>query len=301
MSHQLSRRISSLPQELQDQILLELLNIELTPGRIYLDEFGRAAADPQEPTNSRPNIAIIVALDRTRRSRAKKLLYSNTFVMPTGIEEDTFSRHWDLIALRTLPKVELRIDHESFKRDIWTPPPNRRIHRLWISPKTGQNGTLLPFPQIWSFLSCTIDNALTDNPLVGDVFYAERCDIQKPLDTRLGPMESLRHGRTYEALGCPPPKTQPETPCAQIVTFNYEDAKGMLDTLELGQNFEEVESPLTWNKEVEDQLHMAIRSVNGKWSSDKPKFRINIQLEGINHTEQQRQELWAEHADGYIY
>ena len=97
---------------------------------------------------------------------------------------------------------------------------------------------------------------------------------------------------TWEAL-------QPINPSTQIVTVNQQDVKKLPERLRLGQDDDETDpfANAGWDKEVEDKLHMAIRVVNLRSREEVPKFRINIQVEGINHTPQQWQELWDEEAN----
>ena len=291
-SLELQGHIASLPQELQDQILQELVEIVFTPGRIQLDGYGRVAKKSDSPIDFQPNFSIIKALDRQRFSRARKLLYSSTFVMPTGIIDDEFFRLWDLATLRRLPKIELRIDIADFVFDTFFIGRRRRIARFRSASRSIGNGNRLPLPQIWSFLFFTMENALADfSPsILGDVVYREECQIHNSFDTLLAPREMSRQNGFPEMFAVFNDELRwPRQPSTQVVTVNQADMKEMLDRVRRSDQEEYPEGHGRlhgWRSEVEDKLHVAIRIVNRchRRRELEPKFRIIIQVEGINQS-----------------
>ena len=296
MEPALQRGIALLPQELQDEILFELLKIHLVRGRIQLDNHGRATKQQQSDQIflPKPRASILTVLGRKRLSWARELLYSNTFAMPTGNIDDEFFRLWDLDTLRRLPRIELRIDIQDFKIDTWYLLPKRRIFRFRSARKSFANGNRLPLPKIWSYLSLTIDGALSDDWTISDVVYMEECETQVALERTLAPRESFHRDPHINAVDVP----RSPRPLVQMVTLNREDVKGMLDALHpLFERSYPMDLPEI-RREVEDKLHVVIRIVNRRAGSI-PKFRALIQVEGIGHTEEERIELWAHGADKY--
>ena len=138
---QLQRRIGDLPQELIHMIFLELMRLCLRPGKIFLNEYGKAYAplaekekDKQRPEKryDKPDLSIVLALNKNHLGLAADMLYNgNVFVMPraVGVSDrrhqrrsearrterafKQFFQRWYRQDIRLLPSIELQTTGED--------------------------------------------------------------------------------------------------------------------------------------------------------------------------------------------
>ena len=124
-------------------ILVEVLKLYLQPGKIFLNESGKAyqdtsVHDDQGKLYDLPDLSILLALgSRTSKGwpqRAAKILCSeNTFVMPGKVNDEFFTR-WDRADLRLLPHVELQANYSDFSHCWQEVQPDDSSSSSSISP-----------------------------------------------------------------------------------------------------------------------------------------------------------------------
>ena len=287
MDSSLEENIASLPQELQDQVLHTLLRLHLVVGRIELTATGHVTARQSDHNpHSRPNARILYALDRKRYQWARKSMYSNTFVIPIQIFDPEFYKLWDLATLKSLPRIELRLNTHDFWSSSFWPIPARQIHLFTSDHPSAPYSPGQPISplRIWSQISWIMNDARTDRWSISNV----RCkrDVEnknRHLDFTLAPREALRQEGVFGPL-TDDPDAEPSQ--AQVVTLNQEDMQRIVD-----------EIPSWWCSILKEyfqrlagKLHMAIRITN-MVPRDRSAFRIYFQVEGISRSVEEMREV----------
>ena len=141
-----------LPQELQDNILWQLLNIHLLRGTLKISRFGHWS--PRNGDTPKPNLSIMHALDKQRLGWAKKILYrtSNTWVMPPPfLIQAVFWDEWDPEDLRLLSCVQLRLVPESLEPDTLHQEGPNRVDFYPRACHITDDDTLDNFEGIWAY------------------------------------------------------------------------------------------------------------------------------------------------------
>ena len=130
--------IKLLPKELQDNILLQLIKIQVLPGKIFRSQSpdGYGVYHNGDSIMRYPplNVDIFRALDRHWAAKAKELLYSsNTWVVGEGEEHTVqFLQSFPQEILDLIVSVEINLSWRDVQWTGWLGDWATFLHRMWV-------------------------------------------------------------------------------------------------------------------------------------------------------------------------